>query len=274
MKNYRQFMNVSAIAFLAGCLTLVECLPVQADQRLKNSSWPIVVETQSAIASTQRLEPGQEPPAFQAVLREAAIYRQQHLPAGTVLRGQVIRTAPSRRLGRAGYYQIRISELELPDGRIATFTGKSAPKTYKLHHPDSQTGYGAMWLSLPVNMADWVVSIPLSAATNLSFLAVSGIGLGAQAVASVGEELLHKRRPLQRERSVIRKIGAGLFRATPLYIPYHLIRKSPEAVVAEGEPMGLYMPRKAWRTLFSSPSTASQPAETPLAEKESPVTTP
>jgi hypothetical protein len=253
--------KILAATVLAGVVSVATYWtgPLYGEQVVKNATWPVVVENQQTIDTATI--PDNTP--YEAIIRERASYKGMILPEGTVLRGVVTEAAPSRRLGRASYYRIQFSELQLPDGRLISFDADNPPKTYKIHHPDARTGWGAIAWNLPVNGTNAAVSIPVSAATNLGALPTLGISYGAASVVSIATEFIRKPRPLETRHGGVYKVAHGLYRVTPLYFIVTAIKKAPEADVAQGDLMTLYMPKKHLRQIFKATETVLNPGNAP-----------
>lgn len=204
-----------------------------ADQPIKNLKKPIPIELSTTL-DTQAMKEGD---LFEGVLMETQTYRQQSIPQGTLFKGHVSKTKPSKRYARAGFFELNVDEAILPSGETYTFDKeKFETRTKKYHHKKGITVKRLLTNSLPMFAASAGTSMPLHFATNLSGGLLFPIALGARSATAMVLE------SAKRDGRGVGELAAfSVFRGSGGLAAYNFFRVSQSPNFKEGQQIGLYM---------------------------------
>ncbi len=225
-----RFKNLLVLSLSLGLLSGFAIQKSWSDVVVENLKTPLTATLEKALNIEKGTEAGD---TFIAVTQEDYFYQTSLLPAGSRMVGTVEKVRKSKRLGRPGYLQLRINQVEFPDGSTFIMPEKIRAKNKKntkskkmkkvkaqrLYHPKAKTKGGMMKSNMAAMIAGSTTTIALTSVGTFS----SPYALGARIITGAVWEGIKG----DKEKPLYKRMGKGGWRGSGVPGIYHFVKKEP-----------------------------------------------
>ena len=164
------------------------------------------------------------------LIENVCIEKQILIPSGSIVYGKVKKVnAPKRFINRDGFILISICEIQTPQGQRISLAGNEVDG--KIISPYTKSTKVRVAQQVPIRVAAYGTSIPLSSATNLNGGVIYAIATGASMAAGAVTGFLTPDYGLSRTQTSAKRA----LEASPVGTAYGVITKGNEAQIGCGD---------------------------------------
>ncbi len=251
--------NLFALSFSMVLFTSTIAEVSWGDMVVEDLKTPVTAVLQEELS----VETTQAGSSFTAITQEDYLYKTSILPAGSRIIGKVEKVKKSKRLGRPGYLQLKITQVEFPDGQIFTMpetvlnkrNKEKKVKAQRHYHPEAKTKSGMMKSNMVSMIAGSSTTIALTSVGTFS----SPYALGARVVAGAIWEGFKG----DKQKPLYKRLAKGGWRGTGVPGMYYYIKKEPNPNFEANADIELHMNPYAYEELLKANANPDADWENP-----------
>jgi len=208
-----------------------------ADHYLKDTHSPLPIVLTQALSSDQN----HTGDLFEGTLAEDTLYQGKTIPGRTAFYGHIASAGQGKRFYRKGYLALNVDQVTFPGGESLHFITDDPNDTEKKLKQTTPGSKRNLYIKVPLTVLGLVTPFPVT--------------MGVKAAVGVTTAFTDKN---HKDDSAVKKVGVGLYNATPIPTVVNFVKKQPNVTFQAGDTILLYLPENIMTALFSPPESLNQ----------------